>query len=225
MIDTTHRVHTPEGVELSLRVAGPAVRSLAWAIDAVLQLGIVLASGSVLLSLGGVGLGLYLLIAFIVFWFYPVLLEVLWRGRTPGKAAMHIQVVHQDGTPVQWSASVIRNFLRAVDALPFGYLIGLIAMCADPSFRRLGDLAAGTLVIHRDVAPPRGALPDRAPLAPPISLSLEDQSAIIAFTERASRLTRERALELASIPTPLVRSGDPRETLERIGAWLMGRSR
>jgi hypothetical protein len=94
----------------------------------------------------------------------------------------------------------------------------------DPGFRRLGDIAAGTLVIHTRASTPRDVIPAAAPLPPSIALALDEQRAVIAFAERAARLTGERARELAAIPTPLVAGGEPRQMLERIAAWLIGRS-
>jgi uncharacterized RDD family membrane protein YckC len=224
VIDTTHRVQTPEGVELVLSVAGPAPRALAWAIDFALRTVIFVAAALVLSVLGNVGIGMLMLIAFVTTWFYSVAFEVLVRGRTPGKQIMLLQVVHEDGTPIRWPASVVRNFLRVVDALPIGYFVGLAAMCIDPAFRRLGDLAAGTLVVHSAPPTAHGAVPDVTPLPPAISLTLDEQRAVIAFAERAGRLTSERAQELAAIPELLVAGGEPRRMLERIAAWLVGRA-
>jgi uncharacterized RDD family membrane protein YckC len=85
---------------------------------------------------------------FVVFWFYPVLFEVLDRGRTPGKRALGLRVIAVNGAPVGWLAAFTRNLLRTVDMLPFGYATGLIASLADPWGRRLGDMVAGTLVVH-----------------------------------------------------------------------------
>jgi uncharacterized RDD family membrane protein YckC len=226
LIDTTHRVQTPEGVELALTVAGPAPRALAWAIDAVLIFVISQVAARLLAELGNVGQGGYFLLTFGLNWFYSVAFEVLRQGRTPGKMVMDLQVVHDDGTPVRWPASVLRNFLRSVDVLPVfpPYAVGAIVMCIDRSFRRLGDLAAGTLVIYSVSPPQRAGIPEAAPQPPAISLALDEQRAVIAFAERAGRLTGERARELAAIPAPLVAGGEPRQTLERIAAWLIGRS-
>jgi len=181
VIDTIHRVQTPEGVELVLTVAGPAPRALAWAIDFALRGVVFMAAALVLAALGRFGQGIGLVLAFVLTWFYSVVFEVLRRGRTPGKQIMQLQVVHEDGTPVRWPASLVRNFLRVVDQLPVGYFLGVTTMCIDPGFRRLGDLAAGTLVIHTGLGAVRSAAPDVAPLPPSISLALEEQRAVIAF--------------------------------------------
>nr|GFD53798.1 hypothetical protein [Tanacetum cinerariifolium] len=81
---------------------------------------------------------------------------------------MGLRVVHDDGTPVGWSASLLRNLLRFVDMLPFGYSVGAFACLQHPLFKRLGDLAAGTLVIYRDAPTPRPTLPDAPPVMPPL---------------------------------------------------------
>jgi uncharacterized RDD family membrane protein YckC len=224
VIDTTHRVQTPEGVELALTVAGPAPRAIAWAIDGGLRALLITMAAVPLGLLGNLGEAGLFLLAFMASWFYSVAFEVLRQGRTPGKQIMDLQVVHEDGTPVRWPASLLRNFLRSVDALPVGYCLGAAFMCMDPGFRRLGDIAAGTLVIHTRASTPRDVIPAAAPLPPSIALALDEQRAVIAFAERAARLTGERARELAAIPTPLVAGGEPRQMLERIAAWLIGRS-
>jgi uncharacterized RDD family membrane protein YckC len=228
MLDTIHAVQTPEGVDLVLRAAGPVPRGLAWAVDTLLQvgmgLGLSLALG--ILGLGGFGLGLFLIGMFVLIWFYPVLFEVRAHGQTPGKRMLGLRVVQENGTPVGWSESVLRNFLLVADFLPLLYLAGLVTMFLDSSFRRLGDLAAGTLVVYAD-APRRSgaALEGVTPQAPPLPLTLDEQAAVIAFAEREPSLTPERARELAEIPAPLVpRAQDPAAALRSIAAFLVGRA-
>ncbi len=224
MIDTIHSIQTPEGVELDLRAAGPVARSLAWLVDAALRVGVVMGVAATLGVLGRFGAGLNLIALFAVWWFFPVFFEVYWSGQTPGKKAMGLRVVHENGTPVGWAGSILRNFLRVVDFLPSFYAVGLSSMCLDRSFRRLGDLAAGTLVVYTE--PTRGlvsAVPDAVPLAPSFPLHPDEQRAIVAFAERGRFLTGERAEELARIAEPLVGVDDPRGRLERVAAFLVGR--
>ena len=226
MLDTLHSVHTPEGVDLNLRVAGPVARAWAFLIDFLLTVALMVAINIVLRVLGTFGFGLTLLAFFVISWFYPVFFELAARGQTPGKRLLGLRVVHRDGTPVTAPASVLRNFLRAVDLLPIAYLVGLVTMLLDSSFRRLGDLAAGTVVIYADpVRDPAGDVPEAAPLAPPVPLALEEQRAVIAFAERAAFLTPERAAELASIAAPLTGERDAQAALGRMAAWLVGRHR
>jgi len=228
MIDTIHAVQTPEGVDLALRVAGPVPRSLAWAVDSGLQGGLAIGLRIVLGSLGaveGLGVGLFLIGLFGLMWFYPVLFEVYAHGQTPGKRALGLRVVQENGTPVGWTASVLRNFLLVADFLPLLYLGGLVSMIVDPSFRRLGDLAAGTIVVYADtplaqVTP----IPYVTPVAPPFPLTLEEQVAVIAFAERAASLSPARAAELAAIPRALAGDDDPGARLIACAAHLVGRS-
>jgi uncharacterized RDD family membrane protein YckC len=224
MIDTIHAVQTPEGVDLALRVAGPVPRALAWGVDFLLQGGIAIALQIALGAFAGFGLGLYLIGLFALLWFYPVLFEVRAHGQTPGKRMMGLRVVQENGTPVGWSASVLRNFLLVADFLPLFYLAGLVAMISDASFRRLGDLAAGTLVVYADAPRARVTpIPDVTPVAPPFPLTLEEQAAVIAFAERASSLSAERVAELSEIPRSLTAGDDPRASLIAQAAWLVGR--
>ncbi len=226
MIDTVHAVQTPEGVDLALRVAGPVPRALAFGVDLLLQGGIAIALQIALSAFAGFGVGLYLIALFSLLWFYPVLFEVRAHGQTPGKRMLGLRVVQENGTPVGWSASALRNFLLVADFLPLFYLAGLIAMVADPSFRRLGDLAAGTLVIYADAPRPHvSRIPDVTPVPPPLALTLDEQAAVIAFAERAGSVSPERAAELAAIPLSLVGADEPRATLVAQAAYLVGRGR
>ena len=89
----------------------------------------------------------YALLNFCVFWGYYIVFELAWGGRTPGKRVAKIRIVRADGGPAGASEIVVRNLVRMIDMLPVGYLIGLITMLANRQARRLGDFAAGTLVV------------------------------------------------------------------------------
>ena len=204
MLDTTRRVATPEGIELTLRLAGPVPRALAWGIDLVLRVAAVFIVSMAVSPLGNTGTGVVLITAFFVEWLLPAWFETSWNGQTPGKRAFGIAVLNDDGTPVRWPAALTRNLLRAVDFLPLLYGIGLAAMLSNRDFKRLGDLAAGTVVVYNlEKAVPR-SFPEAPPVSPPFSLSLEDQRAVLELAERASTLTRERLEELSELPEPLV---------------------
>lgn len=192
-------IETPEGVELGLRLAGPIPRALALVLDLIIRVGLYLAF-TPLLMLADVGLGLVLLAFFVLEWFYPVLFEVM-KGATPGKAAMGLVVVHDNGTPVGLAASMLRNLLRVVDFLPLLYGIGLVSMLMDRDFRRLGDLAAGTLVLHAEGSAQPRTIPEARPVKPPSGLRLETRQAILSFAERSHRLSAPRRIELAEILT------------------------
>lgn len=218
-IDTLRHLETPEGVEIALRVAGPVPRVLAFGIDLAVRAAICLALLP-LVSLAGVGVGLLLLALFLLEWLYPVLFE-LRSGATPGKRAMGLLVVHDDGTAVGPSASLLRNLLRAADFLPLCYGLGLAAMLMDRDFRRLGDLAAGTLVIHRDAPPQPVAVPPHPPLPPPAPLDLATQQAVLAFAERSRTLSPARQAELAALAgLTVIPPADAVATLLGIANWI-----
>jgi len=226
MLDTARRIATPEGIELELRLAGPVPRAAAWALDFGLRLAIILVAGMILGALGGFGAGAFFLLWFALEWLFPAWCEVNWAGATPGKRALGLAVLHDDGTPVRWPAALTRNLLRAIDFLPLFYGIGFLAMVANRDFKRLGDLAAGTIVVYRDAKPRGFRVPDAQPLAPGVPLTLPEQRAILDFAERASGLTPERAEELAAIPRGLVggASGPAAAArLVRIANFLVGR--
>lgn len=224
MLDTVVLVETPEGVALTLRAAGVLPRSLAWAIDALLRLVAISAVGTVLALLGDAGEGLFALLLFGVFWGYNVLFEVLTAGQTPGKRALGLRVINGNGTPVGWLPSVVRNLMRTVDMLPFGYGFGVVAGLFDGKSRRLGDMVAGTVVVHADRTVPRPRGPGVPAIDPPAGLPVADKAAIVAFAERAPQLTDERCRELAElVPALTGPTAQPVERLLGMASAILGR--
>lgn len=220
MIDTSRRIATPEGVPLELSPAGPVPRAVAFGIDLAIRGVIMWVVTMVFSFLGDFGVGVMLLLMFLLEWLYPTLFEVLRNGATPGKRLFGLRVVHDSGVPVGWSASLIRNLLRGVDFLPFGYGFGLLSTLLNRDFKRLGDLAAGTLVVY-DAAPERDVvIPAAKPLTPPWALDAEGQSAIVAFAERSVRMNTERRAEIAQALQPL--GVDDPDTLLAYAVWLQG---
>ena len=225
-LDTLRSITTPEGVELNLRLAGPVPRACAWIIDLGVRAGIMLVLSIALGGLGAFGVGLLLICAFLLEWLYPAVCEARFGGATPGKKAMGLRVVSDDGTPVRASAAFIRNLLRAVDFLPMLYAVGLVSMLVHREFRRLGDIVAQTVVIYREDPYAAALIPQAQPIAPPVALSVEEARAILDFAERVPRLTAERADELAHIAEPLLGTtgaGAARERLLGIANHLVGR--
>jgi uncharacterized RDD family membrane protein YckC len=153
---------------------------------------------------GEVGDGFYLIFYFLLEWFYCVFFEMFSNGMTPGKRAMGIQVIHDDGTPLGWGASVLRNILRAADFLPAAYLFGLISMISNKSFKRLGDHVGGTLVVYRPMAQKKVLLTEAGTRPAPFLLALDEQQAILAFAERSQKLSPSRQQELADILQPIL---------------------
>ncbi|MGE8495894.1 MAG: RDD family protein [Pseudomonas sp.] len=199
LLDTRYHVETPEGIDLILRPAGLVPRALAFAVDLLIRGLFLLVVYVVLGTLGQFGMGLATILLFLVTWWYMVLFEVFNQGRSPGKQLLGLRVVHDDGTPVGWAASLTRNLLRFVDILPFAYTLGIISCLNHRAFKRLGDIAAGTLVVYRDSAPGTPNLPQAEPLHAPFPLSLTEQRALMGFAERAEQLSAARRTELAGI--------------------------
>ncbi len=229
-LDTVRRVATPEGCEIGLRLAGPVTRARAWLFDFLLRL-VAWASLAAIAGLAGnVGAGVIMVGGFLLEWFYPVLFEVYMKGQTPGKRIFGLVVLHDDGRPVGWSAAFTRNTLRFVDFLPLCYAAGFVATLLSRDCKRLGDLAAGTVVAYADMAEGKAeAVPkseDEGAEPPPLLLTAEEQQALIEYGRRADQLTPERAAELAEIPSPLTGGLPPdaaRRRLLHIGNFLLGR--
>ncbi|CAN5455563.1 RDD family protein [soil metagenome] len=97
--------------------------------------------------LGGLLLALYTLLNFALIWGYFIVFELVWNGQTPGKRLAKTRVVRMDGNPAGFIEIAVRNLVRIVDFLPGAYAIGLITMFFNHRARRLGDFAAGTLVV------------------------------------------------------------------------------
>ncbi len=242
-LDTTARIETPERVWFRYRVAGPGRRAAAWLIDAVVSLVFVVMVGLALLLLAWApglltaSIGFYSVLLFFVQWFYGVFFEVLFSGRTPGKYFLSLRVVREDGSPVRLQDSVLRNFLRTADFLPIAFGLGLLTMLLDRKLRRLGDLAAGTLVVVEE----RAAVLGKVAIEPPVSdaerqslparvdLTREERIAIENFLSRRRTLSRDRADELARYLAPAisertgVQSARPERVLALAYARHMGR--
>ncbi len=210
-IDNKYILETPEGVDLEIEVAGPLVRAVALSVDTLIKMVIQIACWVLFGLFGEGGYGLLAVVFFILEWFYPVFFEQFRQGQTPGKMALGLQVIHEDGTPITWGASMLRNLLRFIDFLPLAYLTGLVSMVLTRRFQRLGDLIASTLVVYQRYAPNGsgsatvgaglGSL--KPSLQPSISLLAEEQRALSAYAERIDHLSPERADALANLLAPL----------------------
>jgi len=224
LLDTTHTIATPEGVELDLPLAGLAPRSLAWLIDTFIKLFSLSVASTLLGLFGGFGVGLLLLLTFLLLWFYDVLFEVFNHGATPGKRALGLRVMNINGTPVGWSASLVRNLIRFVDMLPGVFFIGFLAVLISKRFQRLGDMAANTVVVHvtRNLGAERPTADDVVPLK--IPLTPAEQQAVVSFGERAPQISDDRAEELATLLEPMFGDLDAAR-LRGHANWIAGGSR
>lgn len=223
-LDTTYTVDTPEGISLQLSPAGPVPRTLAWLVDLSIRAAISLFIFIILAFMGNLGLGLGMILVFLLEWFYPVWFELRHEGQTPGKKLLQIYVAHLDASPVSPAASIVRNLLRVVDFLPLCYGFGLASTLMTQRFQRLGDLAANTVVLHRQQ--PSGLIRDfdDPPQRPDAMLTLAEQQAIILFAQRRHTLTTERQQELATLCGPLIQQqNDAAGFIRSIASWLTGR--
>ena len=173
-------IRLPEGVVFSLPLAGPATRFVAWLIDLILCLGVLAAVNTLLRPLvllsDDVSQAVSVVMFFAVPMVYGIGFEAFWRGQTPGKRLLRLRVMDAGGLRLDVRQVVIRNLLRAVDALPQLYLVGGVACLATARAQRLGDLAADTVVVRAE----RRAAPDLAQIAPGKYNTLRDHPALAA---------------------------------------------
>jgi uncharacterized RDD family membrane protein YckC len=208
-LDTSVRLVTPERVEFRYPLAGPFRRSLAYLVDIVVLIALIVLGAivSLFLTLGSPsGVGPILAIAFAVTWGYGAFCEGIFNGQTVGKRALGIRVMTTEGVPITGSQAVIRNLIGAVDGpLPFLYLTGLTSMLLTSRFQRLGDLAAGTMVVVEEsrygssvTRIEEGVVGSVLPLLPlRVSAGSEMARALSDYVRRRMRFGRDRREEIA----------------------------
>jgi uncharacterized RDD family membrane protein YckC len=229
-LDTVVSAETPEGITIDLRPAGVLPRFWAFMLDFLIR-GVVLIILLIPFTrMAGIGIALLFIAAFLLVWIYPVAFELSsWAG-TPGKRALKLRVVMDSGVPITPAASFTRNLLLFADFLPWAFGFGTLSMFLRRDFKRLGDLAAGTLVVYQPTAPQKTAFAELEPMPPSRPLAPADQAAVIALAARAPYLTNERLDELAALAAPVSaddgRSG-PQVTQRvlAVAQWLLGRRR
>ncbi len=234
------RIDTPENVTFDYEVAGLGSRFLAALVDTSLLvlLQIIVIGTFIFLGLRNADLfsedsgptwvlALLSLIAFVFFWGYYIFFEILWNGQTPGKRWVGLRVIRLDGTPVTTAEVVIRNLVRTIDLLPTAYGVGIIVMFVNRNSRRLGDLAAGTVVVHEqgtaalsDLAGDRrdalvtlhtnSVVPAGFPLE---RLTGQDLQMIEEFLMRRYHLANRRELAGHILRSLYERAGQPAESL------------
>ena len=237
MLDTQIKIETPEGIELGVRIAGPIVRGLAYFIDSLIKFSVYLGLYFIFLfAYAGLSkssiyvvIGIILICVFIIEWFYPVVFEIYRNGATPGKKIMGIKVVCDSGVPVTWSASLTRNIVKAVDMLPFFYFIptcgvGLLFILFGKNFKRIGDVAAGTIVVYSKDKTSSNRIVDAEPSVPNQPLTLDDKKAIVMFSERQNVMSQSRAVELADILEMLTDEIGEKgvKKLHQYACWVVG---
>jgi uncharacterized RDD family membrane protein YckC len=243
--EETLDIQTPENVAFGYQVAGLGSRFIATLVDTtiiiLLQVVVVVVASLIIAvvssnaysdELSGWVIAILGLIASLFSWGYYVFFEMLWNGQSPGKRWVGLRVIRADGTPITLSEALIRNLARLVDFLPAAYGVGIVTMFIDKQSRRLGDLAAGTLVVQ-----------DRAPISiqslsvkrtvnlgmqsltkvslegfPVKRLSNDDLSLIEDFLLRRDQLTHRASLAVQILNTLHQRLGLPQPAIDRLEA-------
>lgn len=227
-LDSRIEIVTPENIAFHYVLAGPFRRLPAYLIDCGICATVLVVS---LVAIGmfaaiggpaGLGFGAWLLLAFLLSWFYFGLFETFWNGQTPGKRLMGLRVLSTDGQPINAMQAVLRNVLRAVDAMPilgpaeFGipfYMVGLVAMAANSRYQRLGDLTCRTIVVVERRSKLQGVSPIQHPdvvrFAQNLPLSFVVNRglahALSLYVARRERLSPARRYEIArTLSEPLV---------------------
>ena len=154
-LDARLEVETPEHVVVSMPLAGVGSRMAAYGLDLIvrLALSLLLAVPAIFVAVNFPGLGGYAFLVmlgglFLLHFAYYVFFETVRHGQTPGKRRLGLRTVKVNGAPVDFIASVLRNVLRLVDWMPGFYGLGVAAMFLSSSEQRLGDIAAGTVVVR-----------------------------------------------------------------------------
>ena len=224
--DTILTAETPEGIAISIRPAGFAVRATAFLIDAAIRMVFLLICSTALAAGGKFGRGVLLIFLFVLNWLYPVIFELTAAAATPGKRIMGLVVLMANGLPITPAGCLIRNLLRVVDALPLFYAFGIVCILLRNDSRRIGDLAGGTVVAYRDEVQPAGSLAAADPIPPPVTLSRRQQIAIMSFGFRVGRLTPQRAEEIAEFAAAALQDTPARLSLTArlvgVARWLHG---
>jgi uncharacterized RDD family membrane protein YckC len=220
-LDDRFTIVTPEGVEVDLVLAGLGSRFIARLLDTLVQFAIILPL-AILQAAAHVGwvTAIMVVLYFSAGFAYDVLFELFGSGRTIGKRAAGLRVVRSGGQSIDPLASLIRNVLRLIDFLPSVYLVGAISIIASRNNQRLGDLAAGTLVVRE-----RNGRTDAAGMStwsrgtvPLEAVAGWDVSTITPAELAAVRSFIDRRLSLA----PDTRARFAYELAHRLGAKVSG---
>ena len=202
-------IETPEQIALEFPLAGIGSRFLAFFVDSLIQfiaaLATVIGSFMLLPDLGRYwpsawnwSAALLLLASFCLYWGYFAFFEAVWKGQTPGKRQAGIRVINETGRAISPFEAIARNFMRVIDGLPGMYGVGCITMFLDSRNRRLGDMVAGTVVVHErkdegQEPPWQSSRPNGAAVSANVAakLSLQEFQLIEAFLARRLDLSPE----------------------------------
>jgi uncharacterized RDD family membrane protein YckC len=201
-------IETPEQTSLEFPLAGIGSRFLALALDMLLQIAFYIVLGIIGFAVVSAGLtstlgkqwtiAILIFVSFTVQFGYFAIFEALWNGQTPGKRWTHLRVIQDSGRPITTSDAMLRNLLRIVDELPSFYATGLVTMLISRENKRLGDYAAGTVVIHEkplqgvsSIWNTSAAQPQTVAFNLSLQLTAEELQLVEAFLERRMSLSPE----------------------------------
>lgn len=233
--DEVVEISTPEHVAFQFRLGGLGSRFIALVVDMLVQLVMIVVVSTALFVVGAglsalanaiggskttigetiisVVFALAMISFFLIQWGYFVFFEVRRGGQTPGKRLMHLRVVRDEGQPVRFFDSVIRNILRIVDMLPATYMIGTISILANKKNKRIGDIAAGTIVVREALSPaPARVAESRA-------IDSEKAALIAEYLGRREAMSAEGRLQTARTLAALAgveADGDEEATTARL---------
>lgn len=218
-------VATPEQVAFRFETAGLGSRFAAQLLDLLVLAALLVALGLVGAGIAAAagqplaGLLVFVVLGFASFWAYWILPEALWSGQTVGKYVLHLRVIDARGGPITVGQAVIRNLLRVVDFLPWSYALGTVVMFGTVRSQRLGDLAAGTIVIREraavrlddlgSTAGAAGAGEPRAATRPAPRLDPRLHRFVQAYAQRRPGLSPERRAQLAREAEPALAAALP----------------
>jgi uncharacterized RDD family membrane protein YckC len=179
-MEERYYVATPENVSFTYDIAGIGSRFMAALVDVLIYFVMAVALALIFSqvvqrveevdpTLASTLTAIYFVVSFALYWVYYIVFELVWGGQSPGKRLVKLRVVRLDGTPASAGQIIIRNVGRLVDIFPGFYAVGLIVMFLNDQSRRLGDFAAGTLVVRENAQLSLQQL--SAPTAPLVSLS------------------------------------------------------
>lgn len=223
--DSDSHIETPEGIELVMPLADPVARAYAFAIDFAIRLFIIWIAAMTLGFLGQVGQGVMLILLFFIMWGYFVLFEMWWDGTSPGKRIMKLRVVNDDFTPINFSASLVRNLLRTADIMPGCYGFAILTMLFNKDNKRLGDIAAKTVVISTVRPRYRNIAVSETALAPDVMLTQAEQRRVIDFARFYEVNSGERSNEIAFHLREAMNEPDITKLttkLRRYAKWFLG---
>jgi uncharacterized RDD family membrane protein YckC len=215
-VDDQLTVQSMTGVDLTLTIAGPGTRSYAFVIDWHIRLLLAAAWLLIVYYVFNVALtlktqnGLFAVLpAAIIYFLYHPILEIAMQGQTPGKRMAGVRIAQRDGGPPSVAALLIRNVFRLVDSLPATYLIGLTACFLTAHRVRIGDMAAGTLLVL-DGAGAEKSLMRIESLAAHSQLHLDALELVDQVLERWNSLERDSRGKIArSLLRQLDAAADP----------------